>query len=56
METPQPQPELKEVNIAPQVSADRLLTHIQKLNFQRYTTKKRSHACSYITTELTKLC
>ncbi|WP_306297075.1 hypothetical protein [Nostoc sp. C057] len=53
VETPQPHPELKEVDSAPQVSADR---HIQKLNFQRYTTQERSHTRSYITTELTKLC
>lgn len=56
VETPQPHPELKEVDSAPQVSADRLLTHIQKLNFQRYTTQERSHTRSYITTEITKLC
>ncbi len=55
VETPQPQPESKEVDSAPQVSADRLLAHIQKLNFQRYTTKERSLTRTYITTELTKL-
>ncbi|MHC0068779.1 peptidase M28, partial [Nostoc sp. UIC 10890] len=55
VETPQPQPELQEVDNALQVSADRLLTHVQKLNFQRYTTKERSLTRTYITTELTKL-
>ncbi|ODG98284.1 peptidase M28 [Nostoc sp. KVJ20] len=55
VETPQPQPEPKKVDSAPQVSADRLLTHVQKLNFQRYTTKERSLTRTYITTELTKL-
>ncbi|MEA5626065.1 M28 family peptidase [Nostoc sp. UHCC 0251] len=55
VEIPQLQPESKEVDSAPQVSADMLLTHIQKLNFQRYTTKERSLTRTYITTELTKL-
>lgn len=55
VETPQPQPESKEVDSAPQVSTNKLLTHIQKLNFQRYTIKKRSLTRTYITTELTKL-
>ncbi|MBC6430046.1 M28 family peptidase [Nostoc sp. HG1] len=55
VETPQPQPESKEVDSVPQVSTDKLLTHIQKLNFQRYTTKERSLTRTYITTELTKL-
>ncbi|MFN6568803.1 M28 family peptidase [Dendronalium sp. ChiSLP03b] len=54
METPQP-PQLQEVKITPQVSADKLLTHIQKLNFQRYTTIERSLTRTYITTELQKL-
>ncbi|MBG1265406.1 M28 family peptidase [Nostoc sp. WHI] len=49
-----PQPESKEVNSAPQVSANKLLTHIQKLNFQRYTTTERSLTRTYITTELRK--
>jgi Zn-dependent M28 family amino/carboxypeptidase len=55
VETPRPQLESKEVDSAPQVSTDKLLTHIQKLNFQRYTTKERSLTRTYITTELTKL-
>ncbi|MEH2346638.1 MAG: M28 family peptidase [Nostoc sp.] len=54
VKTRQPQAELKEVDSAPQVSTDRLLNHIQKLNFQRYTTKERSLTRTYITTELTK--
>ncbi|MDF5740115.1 MULTISPECIES: M28 family peptidase [unclassified Nostoc] len=55
VETPEPQAELKKVNIAPQVSTDKLLNHIQKLNFQRYTTTERSLTRTYITTELRKL-
>lgn len=55
VKTPQPQAELKKVDSAPQVSADKLLNHIQKLNFQRYTTKERSLTRTYITTELRKL-
>jgi Peptidase family M28 len=51
VETPQP----KEVDSAPQVSTDKLLAHIQKLNFQRYTTTERSLTRTYITTELRKL-
>ncbi|MCW5315751.1 M28 family peptidase [Nostoc sp. KVJ3] len=54
VETSEPQTKLKELNSALQVSADNLLTHIQKLNFQRYTTKERSLTRTYITTELTK--
>jgi Zn-dependent M28 family amino/carboxypeptidase len=54
VEIPQPQPELKEVDNTPQVSAQRLLAHIQKLNFQRYTTTERSRTRTYITTELKK--
>ncbi|BAY25436.1 peptidase M28 [Calothrix sp. NIES-2100] len=37
-----------------QVSADKLFTHIQKLNFQRYTSTERSRTRTYITTELKK--
>ncbi|YAF96421.1 MAG: M20/M25/M40 family metallo-hydrolase [Nodularia sp. CChRGM 3473] len=48
------QPELQEVKITPQVSADDLLRHIKKLNFQRYTTTERSQTRTYITTELRK--
>ncbi|MFN6483018.1 MULTISPECIES: M28 family peptidase [unclassified Nostoc] len=55
VETPEPQPELKKVDRVPQVSTDKLLTHIQKLNFQRYTTKERWQTRTYITTELKKL-
>ncbi|MHC5673333.1 M28 family peptidase [Nostoc sp.] len=55
VKTRQPQAELKKVDSAPQVSADKLLNHIQKLNFQRYTTKERSLTRTYITTELRKL-
>ncbi|MEH2265750.1 M28 family peptidase [Nostoc sp.] len=54
VETREPQAESKEVDSAPQVSTDKLLIHIQKLNFQRYTIKERSLTRTYITTELTK--
>ncbi|WP_138497839.1 M20/M25/M40 family metallo-hydrolase [Nostoc sp. PA-18-2419] len=54
VETPQPQPELKEVDSTLQVSTDMLLAHIQNLNFQRYTTTERSRTRTYITTELKK--
>jgi len=52
VETAQSQPESKEVENTLQVSTDKLLTHIQKLNFQRYTTKERSLTRTYITNEL----
>ncbi len=55
VETPQPQSELKTVDSTPQVSTDKLLNHIQKLNFQRYTIKERSLTRTYIITELRKL-
>ncbi|MEH2421086.1 MAG: M28 family peptidase [Nostoc sp.] len=55
VETRQSQAQSKEVDSTPQVSTDRLLTHIQKLNFQRYTTIERSLTRTYITTELRKL-
>ncbi|WP_341530617.1 M28 family peptidase [Nostoc sp. UHCC 0302] len=55
VETLQPKPESQSVNIALQVSADKLLAHIQKLDFQRYTTIERSRTRTYITTELQKL-
>ncbi|MBW4568206.1 MAG: M28 family peptidase [Tolypothrix carrinoi HA7290-LM1] len=45
----------KQVTIAPQVSADRLFAHIQKLNFKRFTDVERSRSRSYITSELKKL-
>ncbi|MDZ8089175.1 MAG: M28 family peptidase [Nostoc sp. DedQUE12b] len=44
----------REVDITLQVSTEKLLNHIQKLNFQRYTTKERSLTRTYITTELKK--
>ncbi len=53
VKTPEPQLS-REVDITPQVSAEKLLNHIQKLNFQRYTTKERSLTRTYITTELKK--
>jgi Peptidase family M28 len=53
VETPELQPS-REVDITPQVSTEKLLNHIQKLNFQRYTTKERSLTRTYITTELKK--
>lgn len=54
VKTTQP-PQPQQVEITPQVSADKLLAHIQKLNFQRYTNVERSRTRSYITTELQKL-
>jgi len=39
---------------APKVSAQKLLTHITKLNFQRYTPEARSQARTYITQSLQK--
>ncbi|WP_427159302.1 M28 family peptidase [Aliinostoc sp. HNIBRCY26] len=53
--TPGKQPESPTVNPALQVSANKLLAHIQKLNFQRYTAKERSLTRIYITNELRKL-
>ncbi|MEA5572174.1 M28 family peptidase [Calothrix sp. UHCC 0171] len=38
----------------PQVSRERLLAHIQKLNFQRYTNTERLRSRNYITSELKK--
>ncbi|MBE9004427.1 M20/M25/M40 family metallo-hydrolase [Fortiea sp. LEGE XX443] len=49
-----PKPESPVPKITPQVSAENLLAHIQKLNFQRYTTAERSRTRTYITTELRK--
>ncbi len=54
VQTPEPQPEFQEVDTNLQVSGERLLTHIQQLNFQRYTTTERSRTRTYITTELKK--
>ncbi|BAY73691.1 peptidase M28 [Nostoc linckia NIES-25] len=48
------QPESQEVESTLQVSGERLLTHIQNLNFQRYTTTERSRTRTYITNELKK--
>ncbi|GAA6620978.1 M28 family peptidase [Scytonema sp. NUACC26] len=39
----------------PQVSGDKLFSHLQKLNFIRHTPVERSRARSYITSELKKL-
>lgn len=54
IESPQPQPKPETQEIMPQVSGDNLLAHIQKLNFQRYTTAERSRTRTYITTQLQK--
>ncbi len=57
VETPQPQPQpspQSPIISTPQVSADRLFTHIQKLNFQRYTDAERSRTRNYIMGELQK--
>jgi len=45
---------LEAVVSSPQVSRERLLTHIQKLNFQRYTDAERLRSRNYITSELKK--
>lgn len=54
----QPEPQNNNLDIqntaTPMVSADQLLAHIQKLNFQRYTTKERSLSRTYITSQLQK--
>ncbi len=55
VETPQRKPEPKQVTNTPQVSADRLFAHVQKLNFKRFTSSERSRSRSYITSELKKL-
>lgn len=49
---PQSQPESQEVNKELQVSNERLLAHIQKLNFQRYTIEERSRTRTYIINKL----
>ncbi|AFZ57734.1 M28 family peptidase [Anabaena cylindrica FACHB-243] len=54
IEKPQAQPEQQNNTSIPLVSADQLLAHIQKLNFQRFTPKERSHSRTYITTQLRK--
>lgn len=43
------------VNNYPQVSETNLFTHLNKLNFQRYTSPERERARSYIVNELKKL-
>ena len=55
VQQPQPQSESQGTQTILQVSADKLFAHIQKLNFQRYTTAERSRTRTYITTELRKL-
>jgi Peptidase family M28 len=55
VQQPQPQSESQGTQSTLQVSADKLFAHIQKLNFQRYTTAERSRTRTYITTELRKL-
>ncbi len=52
--TPQPQPELQEVKDELRISVDKLLAHIQQLNFQRYTKTERSRTRTYIINELRK--
>ncbi|MBW4476872.1 MAG: M28 family peptidase [Tolypothrix brevis GSE-NOS-MK-07-07A] len=47
--------ESKQVTNSPQVSADRLFAHLQKLNFKRFTNVERSRSRTYITSELKKL-
>jgi Zn-dependent M28 family amino/carboxypeptidase len=39
---------------SPPVASENLLTHVQKLNFQRYTDAERASARNYITAELKK--
>jgi Zn-dependent M28 family amino/carboxypeptidase len=55
VETSQTKAESKQVRNTPQVSADRLFAHIQKLNFKRFTDVERSRSRTYITSELKKL-
>ncbi|BCL35058.1 M20/M25/M40 family metallo-hydrolase [Nostoc sp. MS1] len=50
--TPQPQPEPQKTMNDLQVSDDRLLAHIQKLDFQRYTIEERSRTRAYIINKL----
>ncbi|MBD2346037.1 M20/M25/M40 family metallo-hydrolase [Anabaena subtropica] len=52
--TPQPQLEPQEVKNELKISVDKLLAHVQKLNFQRYTTTERSRTRTYIINELRK--
>jgi Peptidase family M28 len=50
----QPPSKSPQVVSTPSVSPQKLLTHIQKLNFQRYTPEARSRARTYITKSLQK--
>ena len=43
------------VNNYPQISETKLLAHVQKLNFQRYSSVERQRTRTYITNELRKL-
>lgn len=54
---PQPQTQISSVPVKnyPQVSEAKLFTHLQKLNFQRYTSAERRRTRIYITNELKKL-
>lgn len=52
---PQQPPQSPPVKSTLQISADKLFTHIQKLNFQRYTFEGRSLTRTYIINELQKL-
>lgn len=53
--TPQPKMESKPLVDTPQVSPTKLFSHIQRLNYTRYTPAERSRTRAYITTELQKL-
>jgi hypothetical protein len=55
VERPQTQSKSQKLEGIGSVSSDRLLAHIQKLNFQRYSTIERSRTRTYITNELRKL-
>ena len=53
VQAPQRKLEYKQVRNIPQVSADKLFRHIQKLNFKRFTSSERSRSRNYITSQLT---
>ncbi len=59
VETPKPQakapPRVNDAANVPQVSSDRLFSHIQSLNFQRYTDGERQRTRQYIIQELKKI-
>ncbi len=59
VETPKPQPtvppRVNDTANLPQVSSDRLLSHLQSLNFRRYTDGERERTRKYITQELQKI-